>query len=64
MKNIYDLLPENISDETAYYLVNFFMQLALELESHYFAQTTRYIEDNVPCYPDYLEDNLDDELPF
>jgi hypothetical protein len=47
-KHKYNLLPEKISDEGAYYLVNFFMNLALELESCYFAQMKRYIDDNMP----------------
>jgi hypothetical protein len=37
-----DLLPENISNEAAYHLVNFMMELALALESHYFIQLMRY----------------------
>ena len=35
MTNISDLLPDKISDEEAYDLVNFIMNLALELESRY-----------------------------
>jgi hypothetical protein len=46
--NIYDFLPEKISDEGAYHLVNFFMNLTAELESVYFAQMKRHIEDNKP----------------
>jgi len=49
--SIYDLLPEKISDESAYHLVNFFMDLALELESCYFAQMKRYIDNNMPPEP-------------
>jgi hypothetical protein len=64
MNNIYELLPEKISDEGAYHLVNFFMNLALELESHYFDQTRRYISDDILDCPDCLEDELDDKLPF
>ena len=40
---IRDLLPEEISDECAYHLVNFFMDLAAELESYYFAQMRHHI---------------------
>jgi hypothetical protein len=40
------LLPENISDEAAYHLVNFIGELALELTDHYFTQLMRYEEDN------------------
>lgn len=48
MLDIDHLLPEKISDEGAYHLVNFFMNLALALESCYFAQMKRYIDDNAP----------------
>ena len=41
---ICDLLPEEISDECAYHLVNFFMNLASELESYYFAQMRRHVD--------------------
>jgi len=37
-----DILPENIPDEVAYYLVNFMIELSLTLESHYFDQLRRY----------------------
>lgn len=37
-----DILPNEISDETAYHLVNFVMELSLALESHYFCQLRRY----------------------
>lgn len=64
MNNIYKLLPEKISDEGAYHLVNFLMDLALELESHYFDQMKRYNNDGSLDYPDYLQNKIDDELPF
>ena len=48
--NIDDILPENISDESAYHLVNFLMNLATELDSRYFAQMKRYIDD-MPSSP-------------
>ncbi len=64
MNNIYDLLPEKISDEGAYHLVNFLMNLALELESRYFDQMRRYDSDNTLDYQDYLQNEIDDELPF
>lgn len=41
-----DLLPENISDEAAYHLVNFMSNLALEIENHYFTQLMRYTKDH------------------
>ncbi len=40
-----DILPDGISDETAHHLVNFMMELALTIESHYFAQIRRYDRD-------------------
>lgn len=55
--NIYNLLPEKIFDEEAYHLVNFFMNLALELESCYFAQMKRYIDDNMPSEPPNIIQN-------
>ena len=62
--NIYNLLPEKISDEGAYHLVNFFMNLTAELESCYFAQMKRYIDDNELDQSGIFKDNFDDELPF
>jgi len=41
-----DLLPEKISDDAAYHLVNFMMELALTLESHYLIQLRRYHNHN------------------
>lgn len=64
MKSMLELLPEKVSDEEAYNLVNFFMDLALELESHYFTQLRRYVNDKNLIYPDYLQNDIDDELPF
>lgn len=55
-----ELLPEKVSDEEAYNLVNFFMDLALELESHYFTQLRRYVNDKNLTYPDYLQNDIDD----
>jgi hypothetical protein len=49
--NIDGPLPEKISDEAAYHLVNFFMSITAELESIYFAKMRRYIEDNKPIKP-------------
>jgi hypothetical protein len=46
--NLRNLLPDEISDEGAYHLVNFFMELTAVLESHYFAKMKRYIDESVP----------------
>ena len=48
INNLLALLPEEISDESAYHLVNFFIDLTAELESCYFAQIRRYINDSKP----------------
>lgn len=48
INNLRALLPEEISDESAYNLVNFFIDLTAELESCYFAQMRRYINDSKP----------------
>lgn len=65
MIQLSNLLPETISDEEAYHLVNFFMSLALELESHYFAQINRHLKQDVG-YPECLRNRNkpNDELPF
>jgi hypothetical protein len=41
IKNLHDLFPKEISDETAYHLVNFAMDLALALEAHYFGEISQ-----------------------
>ena len=40
-----DILPKKISDEAAYHLVNFIVELAMTLENHYFVQLRRYDDD-------------------
>ena len=40
--NLEELLPEDVSDETAFHLANFMMDLALAVDSHYFAQVRRH----------------------
>ena len=40
--NLRDLLPDNLSDETAYQLVNFCYELALSFESIYLGKIMRY----------------------
>jgi len=63
--NLCDLLPEEISDEGAYHLVNFFMSLASELDSYYFAQIRRYIkEEEMLEHPDIAQNKHNDESPF
>lgn len=43
--NILELLPKNISNKTAYYLYNFFTQLASEIENKYYLQIKQYLID-------------------
>lgn len=47
LEQIYTLLPEEISDETAYNLVNFIAELALLIENKYFLQIRRYYKENI-----------------
>jgi hypothetical protein len=49
--NIDELFPLDISDEAAFQIVNFFSELALAVESHYFTKLRRYIKDSRP--PDF-----------
>lgn len=46
-EQIYNILPEEISDETAYNLVNFVVELGLLLEGKYFSQIRRYYKDRI-----------------
>ena len=63
--NINKLLPEKISDEGAYHLVTFLMELAMTLESRYFAQMRRHIVKPTPNSPDnFIAAEFDDEFPF
>lgn len=39
--NLEEFLPEDVSDETAAHIVNFMMELAMALDSHYFAKMMR-----------------------
>ncbi len=45
MIDLNTLLPEEISDETAYVLVNIFIELTAALESHYFTQMRQHVID-------------------
>jgi hypothetical protein len=52
---LHDILPSDISPETAFHLTNFAMDLALAIESHYFPQLRRYEqEENQPELPEFL----------
>ena len=41
-------LPEEISDEAAYHLINFFMELAQAVDPKYFCQARRYLDAHKP----------------
>ena len=56
LESLDELLSMKISDEAAYYLVNFMMELSLALESHFFGKLKRYHDENFPTdTPDYLK---------
>lgn len=42
---LHKLLSESLSDEAAFYLVEFLVQLTSTLESHYFVQMRRHAEE-------------------
>lgn len=46
--NLYEILPEEVSDEEASHLVNIFMNLALAIESHYYVQIKRHLKATSP----------------
>lgn len=46
MNNVHDLLPENVSDEAAYHIANFMMELSLAIEMLYYTQASRYAKKN------------------
>jgi hypothetical protein len=60
-----DLFPEGVSDETAFNLVSFFANITSEMESHYFVQVRRYINENTPAgLVEYLQNKKKDDSPF
>lgn len=61
---LHSLLPEEISDESAYHFVNFVSDLASALDSRYFCQLSRYHRDNHPLQPpEYLEKKYTKHIP-
>ena len=42
--NLYEILPEEVSDEAAAHLADIFMNLALAIESFYYPQIKRHIK--------------------
>ena len=57
MKQLLSIFPEKITDETAFALCNFFHELALACESHYYTQLRRYNANPLP-------DLIDPEQPW
>lgn len=65
--SLLELLPNEISDETAYHLSNFVIALATALDEIYFAKTLRYMRDsqhNKQCASAILEDKELEDPPF
>jgi hypothetical protein len=64
--NLQELLPDELSDETAYHLANFAMALATAIDEIYFAQTLRYIRSSKlnRTLPSYLCDEEPSDPPF
>jgi hypothetical protein len=42
--NLYEILPEEISDAQASLIADIFMELALAIESHYYTQIRRHLK--------------------
>jgi len=62
--NLNSLLPEDMSDEIAYHLVDFFSELTLALEDYYFASRRPYSINNIPSKSSDCPEISDDENPF
>jgi hypothetical protein len=65
---LYDFLPEEVSDEAAFYIINLFVNITSVLEARYFAQMRRYRDENtileIPLnIPEYLKSNNEDNNP-
>lgn len=46
MNNLRDLLPDDVSDEVAYHIANFMMELSLAIETRYYTQASRHAKKN------------------
>lgn len=63
--DIDDLFPDEISDEAAFYLVEFFLNLGPIVESHYYSKVKRYLRDCRPSEePEFLirKKDIDDSF--
>ncbi len=59
--NLRDLLPDDISDETAHQLVNFFYELALAFESIHLGKVMRYQKSIIELRGDMVGQNYPNE---
>ena len=56
LESLDELLSSEMSDEAAYHLVNFMVDLSLALESHFFRKIKRYSDENFSTeFPSYLK---------
>lgn len=56
LESLDELLSSDMSDEAAYHLVNFMMELSLTIESCYYEKIKRYYDENFPVeIPTYLK---------
>lgn len=46
MIDLNELLPDDLSDEAAYHVANFFVGLSLAIETRYYKQVARYAKEN------------------
>ncbi len=57
------VLPSELSDETAYELLNFLQALTTEIENHYAAQIRRHLSPPSHAQPDLFDPPWDDDKP-
>ena len=60
-----DIFPEEISDEAAFHLVEFTLNLGQMVESHYYLKVKRYLSDCRPSIePEFLTRKNDIDVSF
>ncbi len=57
------VLPSELSDETAYQLLDFLHALTTEIENHYAAQIQRYLSPPSTAQLDLFDEPWDDDDP-
>lgn len=63
--DIDDIFPEEISDEAAFCLVEFILNLGQIVGSHYYRKTKRYCDDCRPSEePEFLNQKNDIDVSF